>query len=328
MLRNINIILVVLGVTIECNGHGHLKLFDIVGSAHDRIHATVDKVAGGILGGLNLNFQGHIGVTEQRYPPQPPPPQPQPQPPGQQETIVVIIKDEGGDPQSNGNHGMRPNQYGQGHFENNNYNNNPQRPGYNNNQGQWNGNAQNSYGNNGQDFGNQNNCQNPYECKNPNQGLNHYGNQNGNYGQNQNPYQPNQGQNNYQGQQSNQGNGNNYGNGGYNQRPNQGNYQPLPDQPPQGHLENHGGDNNFNQPTTPVQETKPTYGSVHEIPTVNPVSDKTTEKDEPLFVPLNPNQYNYGGDKITINGPKREADKEKAAEDSDDDLPIDIRVGN
>ncbi|KAI5636635.1 hypothetical protein NE865_10651 [Phthorimaea operculella] len=323
MLRNINIILIVLGVTIKCNGHGHLKLFDIVGHAHDRIHATVDKVAGGILGGLNLNFQGHIGVNEQR-----PPPPPQPQPPGEQQTIVVIVKDEDGD------HGMRPNQYGQGQYGNNNYNNNPHRPGYNNNQGQWNGNNQDSYGNhnNGQNpYGNQNNCQNTYGCGNPNQGQNHYGNENGYNEQNQHPYQPNHGQNNYHGHQQNQGSGNNYGNGGYNQRPNQnnqGNFQPLPDQPPQGHLENHNGNNNFNQPTTPAQETNPTYGSIHEIPTVNPVSEKTTEKDEPLFVPLNPNEYTYGGDKITINGPKRETDKEKATEDSDDDLPIDIRVSN
>ncbi|CAB3237324.1 unnamed protein product [Arctia plantaginis] len=61
----------------------------------------------------------------------------------------------------------------------------------------------------------------------------------------------------------------------------------------------------------------------------NSTKDPTGADEYPLFLPLSPNEYQYGGDKIDVNGPKRDADNSKPKPaDDDEEFQIDIRIDN
>ncbi|KAL4709351.1 hypothetical protein ACJJTC_007083 [Scirpophaga incertulas] len=86
--------------------------------------------------------------------------------------------------------------------------------------------------------------------------------------------------------------------------------------------------NNYDPLKESGVDKKPNYND-----NVHSTTEKPSKDDLPLFVPLNPNQYTYGGDKIEINAPKRETSENTKPEDpkpADDDeaYPIDIRLGD
>lgn len=289
-----NVIIVVLACVIfQCNGHLP-SLTGILSGAHKRVHDSVHGVANTVLGGFN--FDGHVQIGGHS--------RPQPPRTEQPETVIVIV-----DQTPDNNYGPGPqNRPNQGYGQYNDYNNRPHRP-Y----------GQNNYGH-GRPWQNQNdnydnaNPNGPYEHHHNNHGQNpnNYGNQNGNQYQhaNQNDYN--------RPEQTTQGYGN--PNNGYNSRPSE--------QSPQNN--GHTNQNNYGQTQSPsTAETRPTFGSIHENDdhTQKPYqnSKATTESDVPQFVPLNPNEYVYGGEKINVTAPKRETDSNKPVSDNDDDFPIDIR---
>lgn len=299
MQRNV-IIVVLVCVIFECNGHLP-SLTGILSGAHKHVHDTVQGVANTVLGGFHID--GHVQPGGHSHP-EPPPPNKQP------DTVIVIV-----DERPSNNYGPRPHDRPhQGYGQNNGYNN---RPPYGHG-------GQNHYGH-GRPWHNQNgnynheNSNGPYghHQNNFEHHPNNYGNENG-YGQNQHGNQ-----NHYnRPEQTTQGYGNS--NNGYNNRP-------TGQSPEQNHENNgHTNQNNYGQTKPPsTAETRPTFGSMYgnvghtQKPYQN---DKTTPKsDEPLFVPLNPNEYVYGGDKINVTSPKRDTDDNKQASDNDEDLPINIR---
>ncbi|KAL0839807.1 hypothetical protein ABMA28_016435 [Loxostege sticticalis] len=267
----------------------------------------------------------------------------------------------GSGPPNNFNQPNYPNRpgygYGQqnnGPWNGNNYNQpqNP-RPGYGYNpQGQPNYNG-NTYNNNG-NF-NQDSYGRPINTENYGPKPNNFNNVD--FNQNNNGQPPanngNYNQNNYNNKPPTNDNfGQNYGtkpptfnNGNSNQN----HYGNIPNSPPPLFEKPKDGFQDQNKPgfdistTTKQPEKTPHYGSVYDvnkentnnIPTIKPETnvnnnEHTTKKaddDSPLFVPLNPNQYQYGGDKIDVNAPKRETNP-KPAEDDDESYPIDIRFGD
>lgn len=299
MQKNV-IIVVLISVIFQCNGHLP-SLTGILSGAHKHVHHTVQGVANTVLGGFS--FDGHVQVGSQS--------RPQPPKTEQPDTVIVIV-----DESPDNNYGPGPqNQPNQEYGQYDNYNKRPHRP-----------HGQNNYGH-GRPWQNQNgnynnaNSNGPYQNHNNNYGQNPYnnGNQNG-YGHNQNGNKfPQANENDYnRPEQTTQGYGN--PNNGYNNRP--------LDQVPQNN--GYTNQNNYGQTQSPPPaETRPTFASNHENdrPTQKPYQNNksTTESDVPQFVPLNPNEYVYGGEKINVTSPKRETDSHKPASDNDDEFPIDIR---
>lgn len=296
MLRNV-IIVVLVSVIFQCNGHLP-SLTGILGGAHKHVHHTVQGVANTVLGGFN--FEGHVQAGGHS--------RPQPPRTEQPETVIVIV-DESPDNDYSPGPQNRPNQ-GHGQY---NHNNGPYRP-----------HGHNNYGH-GRPWQNQNGNYNNVNSNRPYH--NHYGqhpynngNHNG-YGHNHNGNQyQHVNQNNFnRPEQTTQGYGN--PNNGYNNQPS--------DQSTQNN--GYTSQNNYGQTQSPpTAETRPTFGSIHENDShtnkPNQNDKTTTESDVPQFVPLNPNEYVYGGEKINIAAPKRETDSNKPASDNDDDeYAIDIR---
>ncbi|KAF9416249.1 hypothetical protein HW555_006323 [Spodoptera exigua] len=224
---------------------------------------------------------------------------------------------------------------GQNYNQNGNWNHNNQ---YGNPGNQY-GNPGNQYGNPGNQYGKPNNQydnpDNQYgkpnnQYGNPNQygkPSNQYGNPS-QYGNQNNPYNkpPNQ-----HGTEDHDNDGNfhnkpnhQYGNQNTFDKPNQGGYQDQSSYKPE-----------VNKPfgSTTKAPTSSSYGYNSQKPNNNggkfdenspELSTKKPIKDDeyPLFVPLGPNDYVYGGDKIQVNAPKRETDNSKPT-DEDEDLPLD-----
>lgn len=125
--------------------------------------------------------------------------------------------------------------------------------------------------------------------------------------------------------------------------PNQG----IPNQPPsqtpfQGQLDDQNKPADNTQPENKPQtdgaykpnvennsDKKPVFTTENSLNNIDKTSKKPEDDDLPLFVPLNPQQYIYGGDKIEINAPKRETNQAKPEDDySDSNIdPLDIRFG-
>ncbi|CAG9792157.1 unnamed protein product [Diatraea saccharalis] len=277
------------------------------------------------------------------------------------DTLIVVIEEQspnnyGHRPQPNQQYGQNrpmpnnphrppnhhqpgyPPQYNNGNYNDNNYgyhkptnngNFNPHNYGntHPNNYGPTN---QNNYGNNNPNkYGpnNPSNYGNTYPYNYGNKNPNNYGNSKPNNYGNMDP-------NNYENQKPNVENSNT--NIYENTKPN-----------------NYGGskpnyesnDNKDAQKPIEKPQTKPDYGTIYDPTKENsekpidhsPTSNgndkqesttKPQKEDKPFFVPLNPNQYVYGGDKIEVNAPKRETNENKPAEDDEEAYPIDIRVGD
>ncbi|CAF4854331.1 unnamed protein product [Pieris macdunnoughi] len=102
-------------------------------------------------------------------------------------------------------------------------------------------------------------------------------------------------------------NGNNYNQNNY-ERPNN-----IPNN-------NFGNQNHYGTSNTPEKvTTKQPYDQPVETTT------KKLDNDEPFFVPLSPDEYNYGGQKINITEPKRETNKDKQKQIEDGVGNLDIR---
>ncbi|CAG4941482.1 unnamed protein product [Colias eurytheme] len=310
--------------------------------AHDRIHSGIQNVAGAVLGnvhhGLDFNIGGHVGANGQRRPDN----QGNSNRPG--DTVVVVIKEEdnnndnyrppdnnfqrpNGPPHNNHHHGPPHNNHHHGppHNQNNQFGQNNQRPNYNNpnnfiNRPPNRPNYGNDYPNNdyqNQGNGNFNNRPNNQQHGNG-YGQNNYPNQQqGNNGYGQNNYPNNQ-----------QGNDNGQNNNGYpnNQnnnfnRPNFNNDRPditgNPNQQVGLTIPFDKTTQNTERPSTEFI-SKPDYQHKEES------TKKPVDNDAPFFVPLNPNEYSYGGNKINITDPKR--DTNNKAESEDEDFNIDIRI--
>ncbi|CAH2063067.1 unnamed protein product, partial [Iphiclides podalirius] len=315
----INEFLLLLTATLQCEGSLSL-LGGILSTAHEHIHSRVHDVAGAVLGtinkGLNLNLEGHLGVNQQR------------QPGYDYETT------HGQDVISNNpyynNYGSHVNEY----RPNTNGGvqqpiNNNQRPYVPNSNG-YNRPAQNSYNNFNEQYENQYSGypNNKYEHnqQNPN---------NNNFGYNQ-PRPDNQ----------NYGAGNNYPNNqnqGYPYKQNQGN----PNNPNYSNNNDYHNQNDYNKPNSgnpiyngqgqkypkPISTpaARPEYSETTTLSngddTNEDEDDKSTEnttEDLPLFIPLGPNDYVYGGDKINVTAPKRQTNN-KPQTAQEEDFPIDIR---
>lgn len=124
---------------------------------------------------------------------------------------------------------------------------------------------------------------------------------------------------------------------------NQNNYRPIVNENNNQYQPNNPilNDNNNNnaEPSKPSEEKNPVekydFGDIftsstesNKINNQNVIPTKIPDKkdDGPLLVPLAPNQYVYGGDKIEVNAPKRETNPKQ---DNDyDDLNLDIRSGD
>lgn len=281
MKRNV-LIVVLVCVIIQCNGHLP-SLTGIISNAHKHVHHTVQGVANTVLGQFNVD--GHVQVGGDTRP-QPHRPTKEEQP----EMIIVIVEET-----ADNNHGPGP------YNQQNQYNNRP--PGHH---------GHNNYEHR-RPWQNQNNNYNnrPYEHQHTNYGEhpNNYGNHN-NYGHNHNQHYANQNDYNRP-EQTTQG----YvkPNNNYNNRPS--------DQSPGNNGHTYPNNYGTTQPP-PAAETRPTFASIrdNEGHTQKPYQNikTTTESDVPEFVALNPNEYVYGGDKITVTAPKRDTD-------NDDAIPIDIR---
>ncbi|XP_073967170.1 uncharacterized protein [Choristoneura fumiferana] len=319
-------LLVFLSVCYTSSGHLE-RLTGLLMGAHHQIHNKVHEIAGSVLGGFNFNIEGHVHHTR-------PPVHQQPSN-GQPENVVVIIEEGGqgnqgqnhpqkpyGPPQQNynqpPNNGYHPNQeyqrpvnpyndqrpYGQNNYQNN-YNNG--NPGLNHN-------TQNPYQHGQNGPGPNQNTQNPY--------------QNGQTGQYPNQgFQGNQNQNGYGNNQANNGNGipsqNGYGipnSNVNNNKPNSNEYEVK-------NPEQSTPKPNFNDNYKPTETNYGQHNDAHNAENAHKeTSDKTTKKpkdDGPLFVPLN--DYTYGGDKITVNAPKRETGYTETGA-KEDEFAIDIRV--
>jgi hypothetical protein len=250
-----------------------------------------------------------------------------------------------------------PSEYGSG-----NYNDNTQNPGYQNpdydgnNAGQLNPNYngykpgyQNpNYNGNKPGYQNPNYNGNKPGYQNPNYNGNKPGYQNPNYNGNKPGYQKPNNNGNNPGQLNPSYNGNNPGqlNPSYNGN-NPGQLNPSYNENNPGQLNpSYNGNNpgelnpnyNGNEPSNPFSTGEPdNFADIFGTPkpTGNPFpsspgsqyNQQTTKK--PNLIPLNPNQYTYGGDNIDINAPKRETNENtKPAENGDDEAyPIDIRFG-
>lgn len=303
MQRNL-IIVVLVSVIFQCNGHLP-SLTGILTGAHKHVHDTVHGVANTVLGAVNFDGHVQIGSPSRRQPPRP-------SNGGQEETIIVIV-----DETPDHNHGPGPQNrpiHGNGQY--NGYNNRPPPHGHN----------QHGQGRPWQNQnGNYNNAHGHYEHQHNNYGQNpnNYGNHNGHgnhHNGNQNQHADHHHQNGHnRPEQTTQGYGNQ--NNGYNNRPS--------DQSNNGYTNQNS---NGQTQSLPTVETRPTFASNHENDghTQRPYkNDKstTTDSDLPQFVPLNPNEYVYGGSKINVTAPKRDTDSNKPASDKaeDDYFPIDIR---
>ncbi|XP_028042946.1 GATA zinc finger domain-containing protein 14-like [Bombyx mandarina] len=328
------IVIFVLLVVSECNGG---LITGILSGAHD-VHK---QVQGAVLGGLsqafNFNVHGQFGVNQQRPPPnhEQIPSEPNQEPPNYGEQDRFPPSHNGYRP-PNGQNGYerphRPHNHRPHNHHHNNQNDNPNYEGPHNfgNKypkpiyGNQNPNGQNNHMNhnhgpednlNGQpEYGNQNNLNRPG-----------YGGQN-NHNENQNNYgrpQPEFGNNNHRPTTPNHQ---------QNYRPpfnnNNQNFNNDPYQQDNGNDDNNNGQqNHINfKPTTenPKQPDKtPNY---EQNGNQNSNIDKTTKNpDQPLFIPLNPNEYTYGGDKIEVTAPKRDTNDKPKPADEDDEYAIDIR---
>ncbi|XP_047517591.1 probable serine/threonine-protein kinase clkA [Pieris napi] len=335
-----------LTIVLTCSGQLRL-LGDILSTTHEKIHSTAHDLAGSLLGGLShgikLNIEGHVGAHEQRRPDPGFHQKPHqngynPGPPGSQnvDKVIVIIKEEdnynrrpeqpnrppfNGYPPNN----QRPNydnSYGQGNYNNgqSNYDNSNGQGNYNNGQS----NSDNSYGqghyNNGQSNSGTSNGQGNYNNGQSNSdnsyGQGHYNNGQSNSG-------TSNGQGHYNNGQSNYGNPNNQGNNnqGHYGRPNGNNYNQNNNERPNNNPNNNfGNQNHYGTSNTPEKvTTKQPYDPPVETTT------KKLDNDEPFFVPLSPDEYNYGGQKINITEPKREIDKDKQKQIEDGVGNLDIR---
>lgn len=341
-MRKTFIVSLLLSVSYECNG-GLLQGF--LEGAHE-IHKQIHGAAGAVLGDIpqGLNIHGHFEInTQQNYDRTEKP----------TEAVVVIVNEHVNNEGSPGY--QNPNQhepqnyipqennlYQNGNINNNNANNleQPNPPSHVNNMGPQDNQGQyntpqygNNYNHNAPDFGtgNQNNYRPPNEPiyehnNNPgSENQNNYGNYQPGYGnQNQNtfekPNKPNYIQNNghgieniHQGSQPNHsGFDNSNNNNGPVHIPEQGHYS-LPNSPNQ--------NNNIWPKTT---ETNVVLHTTEKG--IENVNNKPNHDDEPLFVPLKPNEYVYGGDNIHIETPKRDTEDHLKPADEEEELPIDVRI--
>ncbi|CAF4854320.1 unnamed protein product [Pieris macdunnoughi] len=304
-------------------------------------HDLAGSVLGGLSHGINLNIEGHIGAHQQRRPDPGFHQKPHqngynPGPPGSQnvDKVIVIIKEEDNRRPDRPNrppfNGYRPNNqrpnydnsYGQGHYNNgqSNYDNSNGQGNYNNGQSNYdNSNGQGNY-NNGQSNYDNSNGQGNYNNGQSNSD-NSYGQ--GHYNNGQSNSDTSNGQGHYNNGQSNYGNPNNQGNNnqGHYGRPNGNNYnQNNYERPNNIPNNNFGNQNHYGTSNTPEKvTTKQPYDQPVETTT------KKLDNDEPFFVPLSPDEYNYGGQKINITEPKRETNKDKQKQIEDGVGNLDIR---
>lgn len=365
-MRKTFIIFVLLSVSYECHGGLLQGILEGAHEVRKHIHGAAGAVLGGISNGLNINGHFGINTQHDNNNIKPDnPPQTvvvivnenanDEGPPAHQNKYPNQNRPQNYIPQEN-------DLYQNGNWNNqNNPPNHVNNISPQHDQSQYNTPNGNNNNHNGPNFGNgnQNNLRPPNrpiygQSNNPgyeNQNQNNYGKPNS--GANYQPGYGNQNQNSFEQTNKphfNQNNGYGFDNINQDSQPNQSGFDNFNNNNgqtnPPNHVNNIGPQHNQDQYNN-EQANKPEHGQFNRPNENNNIWPKPTDSndvqhtpekvvgndnkkpdhdDEPLFIPLTPNEYVYGGDKIHVETPKRETENKPKPADDDEEFLIDVRI--